>query len=136
MAFTSSQTSAVRSYLGYPSVFRWANPRLESALSVVGLDADVSAQVVSLLAKIDNVFTSIDGIALVSAGVKTLDKGDVELYQDNQQTAGMRSIGRTYVNRLSGIFGVPIYTDVFGVGGYKGDGWSEGTGISQLAGLG
>src|SRR5262249_50437082 len=123
MAFTSTQLASIRSYLGYPAVFKWANPRLESAMVQVGNDPDASAQVITILGMIDNVGTTTNARALVTGGVKSLEggKGGVELYQDTQQTRGMSDIGRQSVNRLSGIFGVPIYTDVFGKSGYPGD---------------
>lgn len=136
MAFTTAQATKIRHYLGYPQVYQQANPRLENAILVVGGDVDAVAIVQGLIADIDNVRTQIKGVALVSAGVKALDKGDVELYADNEQTRGMRSIGRSYVGELSGIFGVPIATDIFGTAGYQGDGWKANNARVSLAGLG
>jgi len=137
MAFTSTQTAAIRTYLGYPSVYKDANPRLESAFAVVALDSDVVAQVVALLASIANVFAQIEGTALEVAGLKSLDRGAVEWYGDKGSTttaSAMGSIGRMYVSRLSGIFGVPIATDVFGKYGYQGDGWKGNNGNSAPGG--
>lgn len=136
MAFTTAQATSIRHFLGYPQVYRQSNPRLESAIEVVGGDADAVAIVVALLASIDNVWASMESTALVSAGLKALDKGDVELYGDNAQTAGIQKIGRMFCARLSGLFGVPLATDVFGTTGYQGDAWKLTSGNSSLAGLG
>lgn len=136
MAFTTAESTKIRHYLGYPQLWRFQNPRLESALEVVGGDADAVQLVQALLASIDNVWAAVESTALVSAGLKSLDKGDVELYDNNQLTAGMQRIGRMYCSRLSGLFGVPIATDVFSTAGYGGDGWKAGNGNTTLAGLG
>jgi hypothetical protein len=136
MAFSSAEATTIRHYLGYPQVYRQSNPRLESAITLVGGDADAVALVQALLASIDNVWTALESTALVSAGLKSLDKGDVELYDDNAQTTGMRDIGRMFCSRLSGLFGVPIATDIFSTRGYQGDAWKATNGNSSLAGLG
>ncbi|WP_437489450.1 hypothetical protein WME75_10735 [Sorangium sp. So ce1014] len=136
MAFTSIEATKIRHYLGYPSLWRFQNPRLESAIMVVGGDPDATTIVQGLLTQIEAVRTQIQGTALAGAGLKALDKGDVELYPDNQQTQGMRSIGRSYVAELSSIFGVPINTDIFGTFGYQDDRWMMRNGRSSLTGLG
>ncbi len=135
MAFTSAQTASIRTYLGYPAIYRFANPRLESAIVLAAADDDVSAQVITILGNIAGVLTQIQGVALVSAGVTSLDKGDVSLDVGNAQTRGMVRIGRMWVAQLSGIFGVPVGTDVFGAVGYGGDGWMATNGMGHLTGL-
>jgi len=136
MAFTSPQATKIRHYLGYPQVYRQSNPRLEGAIEVVGGDVDAVALTVALLASIDNVWLAMETQALVSAGLKSLDKGDVELYDNQAKTVGIQRIGRMYCARLSGMFGVPIATDVFGTTGYQGDAWKLTSGNSSLAGMG
>lgn len=136
MAFTSAEATKVRHYLGYPQVYQYANPRLESAITVVGGDSDAVTLVQGLLASIDGVWTQIQTVALVSAGVKALDKGDVELYDNNMQTKGMRDIGRMFVARLSDLFGVPVANDIFGLQGYSGDAWRMNNARPTLMGLG
>jgi hypothetical protein len=136
MAFTSAEATKIRHYLGYPQVYRQSNPRLESAITVVGNDDDAVTLAQGLLASIDNVRATIESTALVSAGLKSLDKADVELYEDNSQTRGMRSIGKQYVSELSGLFGVPVQTDIFSTRGYQGDAWKATNGNSSLAGMG
>jgi hypothetical protein len=135
-AFTSAESTKIRHYLGYPQVYRQANPRLESAITVVGGDQDAVDLALGLLASITNVLGQIEATALVSAGLKSLDKGDVELYDGNAQTVGMQRIGRTFVAQLSGLFGVPIATDIFSMAGYQGDAWKASNGNTTLAGLG
>jgi hypothetical protein len=136
MAFTSAEATQIRHFLGYPQVYRQSNPRLESAILVVGNDPDATVLVQGLLAKIEAVRTEIQGTALASAGLKALDKGDVELYPDNQQTRGMKAIGRTHVAELSVIMGVPIANDIFGTVGYQGDAWKAQNARPTLTGLG
>lgn len=136
MAFTTSEAAAIRHALGYPQVYRHANPRLESALAVVGGDIDAATIVRGLLASIAGVRAQIEAVALPSAGVSGLDKGGVELHGAHAQIAGMRKIGRGYVGELSGLFGVPRSADIFGESGYQGDGWKANNGLSTIAGLG
>jgi len=135
MAFTTPEKARIRHALGYPQVYRFEDPRLEGALDTVGQDVDAVAIVQDLLAKIDDVRTKVHNVALGSAGLKALDKGDVELYGKNEQTAGMRAIGRGYCAELSGLFGIPLGTDIFGEAGYTGDRWAQSNGRSRFSGL-
>ncbi len=135
MAFTSSEKTKIRHYLGYPQVYRFEDPRLEGAIDTVGNDADAVSLVQDLLAKIDNVRAQLGSVALPSAGLKSLDKGDVELYDHNAQTEGMRGIGRGYCAELSGLFGIPLHTDIFGEVGYAGDKWVKQNGRSRVSGI-
>lgn len=123
MAFTSAEAVKIRHYLGYPYLWQFTNPRLEDAIVKVGENPDMVSLIQGLLASIDDVFAKISSIALLGSGVKALDKGDVELYQDNQQTKGMANIGRIYVNRLSDAMGVIIANDIFGTWGYGAETW-------------
>jgi hypothetical protein len=138
MAFTSPEATKIRRYLGYPSVFKYEDPRLEGVIVTVGQDADAVAEVQQTLADVDAVRAQLRSVALVSTGVKSLDKGDVELYADNQQSEGLRALGRTFCAQLSEIFGVPLANDFFGTKGYRDDAWmgaGRGT-FTGLAGMG
>lgn len=123
MAFTSEEAVKIRHYLGYPYMFQFVNPRLEDAIVKVGENPEMVTLIQGLLTSIDNVFTKLESVGLLGAGVKSLDKGDVELYQDNQQIQGMKDIGRMYVNRLSDAMGVIIANDIFGTRGYGPETW-------------
>jgi hypothetical protein len=143
MAFTSAESFKVRHYLGYPQVYRQSNPRLESAITLVGEDVDAVAAVQGLIVSIENVLTAIGSAGINAAGVKSLDQGALEFFGGGSsgvtKTAGLNSIGKQYVAQLSGIFGVPIATNIFGTVGYEGDAWKLGAGNSSwmgLAGLG
>jgi hypothetical protein len=136
MAFTTTQAAQIRLYLGYPSVWRYQDPALEGVLITVGSDVDASALVVGILANIVAVLAQIQNVALVSAGVKVLDKGDVELDVNNAQTKGCKDIGRMWVGQLSDLFGVPVANDIFGSAGYSGNGWARGNSRPTIAGLG
>lgn len=134
MAFTSAQKAKIRFYLGYPQVYLFANPRLESALDVIGANVDQSALVVALLAKLDaqnEEFIDAAG----AAGLRTLDKDDVGFFDGNSVILGNASVGRTLCNQLSITCGVPIANDIYGTHGYSGDGWRRTNGLSSLMGL-
>lgn len=134
MAFTSAEATKIRHYLGYPQVYRQSNPRLESAIVVVGGDADAVTLVQGILVSVEAALAAINGKGLDSAGVKALDKGDVELYQGGA-IRDPKEVGRTAVAQLSTTFGVPIANDVFGTGGYSGDAWKGQNARTSLAGL-
>ncbi len=132
MAFTSEEAVKIRHYLGYPYIYQFANPRLESAIELVGANPDMVTLIQGLLASIDDVFAKLGSIGLLGAGIKALDKGDVELYQDNQQIKGMKDIGRMFVNRLSDAMGVVIANDIFGTLGYGAETWKLNNAHSSL----
>ncbi len=121
MAFTDAQKAKIRRYLGYPDVFRYANTRLESAIDVVGGRAEVQALVEADLAALDTIDAKLSSVASSQGGLKRID--DIEFYE-GQAVSQIRSDGRRMAGRLSITFGVPIEGDVFGSGGYTGDGWS------------
>lgn len=131
MSFTSAQAASIRQYLGYPQVFRYANPRLESAITTVGSDADVSALVIDKLTKIAAIEAQIVNIATISAGVKKAD--DVELYDDasgNKVLKGLCRQGNMYCAQLAGNIGVPLPKQYFSTTGYTGDNWMDYSGNS------
>lgn len=135
MAFTLTQKAKIRHGLGYPQVYREANPRLEGALDVVGADAEASAIVVDLLAKIDAAIVDFANSAK-SAGIRTLDKDDVGFFDKNSVMSGNADLGRVWTARLSIIMGVPIANDIFGRRGYGGDAWSINNAHTSLMGIG
>ena len=137
MAFTEAQKLKIRVYLGIPSIYRYRDPRLEGAITVVGNDADASAEVVSILAKLATVETDIDS-AMTTAGLKRAD--EVEWYAGKGGTAGNAVVeaqaakGRRWCSRLSQILGTPIVNDAFGTQGYGGD-WYMGPSFQNSSGI-
>lgn len=124
MAFSTAQAASIRLYLGYPEVFRQANPRLEGAITVVGTDTDASALVTGILTQLANVETSIQS-TYDGAGIKRAD--EVEFFGGAEGASVIqqqRQYGRRLCSQLSLIFGVPLGGDAFGEGGYQGDGWA------------
>jgi len=117
---TETQKAQIRQYLGYPDYFRYKHTRLESVLTNMSNEAEVIiagvlAQLVAVEAQI------VDAIG--QAGVIRVD----EIWFEKtgiQRILQMRKQGRMYAARLSIIVGVPIYSDVFGSGGYLGDNFS------------
>lgn len=126
MSFTSAQAAQIREYLGYPQVYRDANPRLESAITQVGGDADASALVIDKLTKVATIEAQILNIATLSAGVKKAD--EVELYDDasgNKVLKGLCRQGNMYCAQIAGTFGVPLLKAFFSTTGYTGDDWKQ-----------
>lgn len=135
MPFTNSEAYQIRKYLGYPQVYRQANPRLESAIEQVGLDPDAVADVQALLAKIAALQTVIDQEDTFVAGLKSVDNQEVEWYQDKNGSSNGPLMahwqqGNSLCNQLSIIFGVPIENRIFGTRGYTGDNWKQFSGSS------
>jgi len=135
MAFTTAQAMQIRTYCGYSSLYLYLNPRLEGAITTVGNDVDGSALALGYVANVLAVLNDIQAMALPSAGVKSLDKGDVELYDKHAQIEGKKMIGRMWVGLLSALFGVPVAADIFDGRGYRGDGWAKGQ-VGRLSGMG
>lgn len=120
MAFTDAQKAQIRRYLGYPDVYRQANPRLESALNLVGDRPDSKALIEADLAALMTLETKLTA-AQAYGGLKRVD--DIEFYPNAAQTKSLRDEGRRVVGRISITMGVAPAADVFGAGGYAGDSW-------------
>lgn len=136
MAFTDGQRVQIRLVLGYPDVFRYYNPRLESCFDVIGGRPDTQAAVEDLLTKIAALDTKL-GAIINLAGLKRAE--DVEWFQamNAKMSAPMTAVatlGRIYISRLSSLMGVPIWGDFFGEGGYAGDAYI-GAGNQRSGGM-
>lgn len=121
--FTDTEKTLIRLYLGFPNIWRDANPMLESAIDVVGNQPATVSLVQTLLTNIENADNQVNQ-ALLSAGIKKVD--EVEFFGNhsgNSSSNDARKNGRMWVNRLSIIFGVPIQNDVFSNLGYQGNNW-------------
>jgi hypothetical protein len=130
MAFTSAETYKIRKYLGYPQVYLQANPRLESAIPLVGTNVDAVADVQAILASMALIETNLVD-ALSTAGLKRAE--EIEWYQDSSGSSVVKSLNgqaNKFCNQLSIIFGVPIANRIFGGQGYSGDAWKSFNGNS------
>jgi hypothetical protein len=145
MAFTDEHKVQIRFFLGYPFAFQYLNPRLESAISLVGANAPAQAIVEGLLGKLVT-FYGIDpgnpggpaqiDKAITQAGVKAVESVDdrVEFGTTGNATSGASSsailntqndAAKQLVGALSSMMGVEIANNVFGKSGYTGDNWAR-----------
>ncbi|MDI3282120.1 hypothetical protein [Polyangium sp. 15x6] len=146
MAFSEAQKTDIRFYLGYPDVYRYANPRLENAIEVVGGRPESQAKVELLLSLLANVMGANAGDpaqidkALQNAGLKAVESADDRIEfgdssgEGTYSSSSLNSVsdyGRMLVSALSSFMGVPIASNVFGKGGYVGDQWSQTNGMSN-----
>jgi hypothetical protein len=125
MAFTDTQKAQIRQYLGYPDVYRYANPRLEGALEVMGERPEVVTIVTTILANLATADAKVNSV-LAMAGIKTAD--EVEFFQAGAGNAAVndaRRYGRMWAGRLSKLIGVPKANDAFSESGYNGDWWAN-----------
>lgn len=136
MAFTLAQAQAIRQYLGYPTLFRYRNTRLEAAITLVGDDAEASAAVVVILADLAAVETAFSEAAS-DAGLARVDEVEWHPGSGGKATAGMdaqRTVGRMHCSRLSQLFGVPLWGDFWGTLGFAGDSFM-GPAMQQSGGM-
>lgn len=128
MAFTNAQKVNIRFYLGYPQVYLQSNPRLESAIIVVGNDSDASTMVTDILASLVATNVNLTDVQ-DTVGLKRAE--DIEWHAGMERMKSLRSEGRRYCSQLSALFGVPVASDVFGTSGYQGDSWKGSNGLSS-----
>lgn len=127
MALTSTEKANARLYLGYPTLFRYQNTRLESVLG--DLDADAETLARSILTELTTLDAAIAAASLSGArgALKAVDEVEWYAPKDSMvKVVGFVERGRMLVTRLSLIFGVPLYGDYFGSYGYPGDTFSSG----------
>lgn len=133
MAFSESQKVDIRFYLGYPDVYRYANPRLESAMEVVGGRPESQAKVELLLAKLNTLYGTNANSPLEQqvnfAGIKKVESADdVVEFGGNEGSGSQISTdqsiyGKKIISALSSFMGIPIASDIFSKQGYLGDNW-------------
>lgn len=127
MALTGAQTTAIRTYLGYPNLNRYKHTRLEGTFA--SLDADGEAALVAILSELATVDAVLAAAGQTVSAQGTLKKVDeVEWYNTTtgaSNGSGALARGRTLITRLSVLLGVPTYGDYFGRTGYPGDTYSD-----------
>ncbi len=126
MALTTAQQLKARLILGYSYFWRYANPRLDSAIAIVSNDVDMSAEAVVILTQIAAVDTQIASL-YGSAGIKKADEVEFFASSEGSVVTQQRKLGRQLCNRMSLLVGVPIANDYFGESGYGGDDWATST---------
>ena len=131
MAFTTTQAAQIRQFLGYSSLFRYLNTRLESAIEIAGADASSKTLVETALTNLASIDTQITTLGLSTAGVKKVD--EVEFFERGK-VAELQRLGRMWVGRISMVLGVPPYGDVFGADGYPGDTFTADSAIAGRSG--
>jgi hypothetical protein len=135
--FTPAQAAQCRMYLGYPDLYRYMDPRLESILSGDQISADAMTLITGILAQLvanDALIYGTNGQPGITgeiAGLKKLEQ--IEFYQA-QSTKDLRIIRKELATRLSNMLGVPFYGDAMGEGGYPGDTYSETGGLGNPGG--
>lgn len=117
---TATQKAQIRLYLGYPDFFRYKHTRLESVLE--NLSPESELLIVDALTKLVTIEDASLEAGTAGAGVKRVD--EIWFETGTVRTTEIKKTGRQYVGRLSIITGVPIYSDVFGSGGFLGDTFS------------
>lgn len=116
MAFSSSEKSQIRRYLGYSGGFRDLNYHLESMMDLLGADVDEAAYVRTLLTEIAAVDTAINtagvgGAAATYGAVKKVDELEfhpLTIGQTGTSTLTGVSYGEVLINRLSLELGIGI----------------------------
>lgn len=148
MAFTEEQKVDIRFFLGYPDIYRYANPRLESAIQVVGGRPESQKKVEVLLERLNAIYgvdpgdpgqidkvLQILGITKVESADDLVEYGNSSKDSSGQFTSSIQNnisdYGRMLVGALSSFFGVSIGSNVFGMRGYVGDSWSKTNGMSN-----
>ena len=110
--------------MGYPDIFRYKNPRLESIIAGDVIQQETADLVRTYLADFQTVEAKILSRGLAVAGLKRAD--EVEFYNGTAYRE-LRSWGKMYVARISIALGIPVYSDVFDTRGYSGDSYSAGS---------
>lgn len=115
-----AEKAKIRLFLGYADEFRYKSTRLESTL--VNISDEAIDQVRAVLTNLATVENLILTIGLANIGLKRVD--EVWFTDGVTQINQQRKAGRIFIGQLSIIFGVPIYSDYFGSGGWLGDSFS------------
>lgn len=111
MAFTSAERVKIRLYLGWPGTANW-DSSLESAIDIASADADVTAEVQTILADIASIETEIRGLH----GIALAEKVE-ESTLNPRRYPDLRAAGRREVKKLSAFLNdAEIRRDVFATG--------------------
>lgn len=124
-AFTADEDLTIRQLLGYPFTFRYANPRLDSAIDLAASNVAAHARALSIIAEVATLEQELKD-ARANAGIAAVD--EIQFFQGRRGNGiagidGLRSAGRQLSSRLSQMMGVPLAGDYWGERGYSGDGF-------------
>lgn len=110
MAFSEAQKIKLRKLLGWPA-YATADTTLESAIALIGANADAQAEVEAVLAKIAIIETEIEGLHSIALAQKVEESElNPNRYRD------LRTAGRREVRQLSILLNTEVRRDVFGTG--------------------
>lgn len=106
MAFTNTEMTAIRDYLGWTARFTQFDSALERAFAFVGNltaggDASIEDQIRTLLGKVQNIETQIDSatarFAADQVGSIKLNRNEIRQWADR---------GQAYIGRIARLLGV------------------------------
>jgi hypothetical protein len=119
MAFSTTQRTQVRMYLGYPSLLDSnTDYKLESMLDTIGSQPSEQATVEAILTELATLDAAIaTGSTTVDARGAVKRADEVEFFGPHESGGGVtsaKSRARTLCGRLSMRLGVPLAGDYFG----------------------
>src|SRR5690349_6720682 len=123
--FTALEKAKIRTYLGYPDLFRYKNTRLESALDALSPEGETLVR--ENLTKLATIDDTTIAEAFANGRLKRVDEIEWHAATSTQLSDHDLALlqARLWAGRISTIFGVPFYADAFGDEGYPGDKLSE-----------
>lgn len=111
MAFTETQKSKIRTYLGYTDLFPDYHHFLNNAFEIVS--EETQTEIENLLTLLENVDTELTTTVLDTAGLTNVGRGEVE-FEPGQKIKDLRTTGRMLAKRIADKLGVSIQNDAFG----------------------
>ena len=112
--FTDIQKDQIRTYMGMPLLFRRANSILENAMSTIENANDSNATfnaVAATLVLLQSIDAKIDSNAALMLATEVMDE---VVFDAIRADAGLRRVGRTYINRLSIHLSMDVASDYYG----------------------
>ncbi len=119
-AWTSAERVSIRKYLGFPTLFRQIEPRIENAIQSVQAVADggvlpddsTQASMRAVLAKLDSLETKISDL-YCQFQIEQVGKEELHLNM-SMALAMFKSEGRRLIHQLSIPLGTRVVRDYFG----------------------
>jgi hypothetical protein len=113
MAFTDSQRSKIRTYLGYPDRFLSYSGNIENAIDFFGEDVSLQEEVEDILSDLEIIDTAIMSGRSV-AGIKSAGQGDVEFYESGK-ISDLKRTGNWLINSLAIKMGISCARPYYGI---------------------
>jgi len=110
--FTDVQKDQIRTYMGMPLLFHKANTILENAISTIeNADTATFNAVADTLVKLQAIDAKIDSNSALMLATQVMDE---VIFDAIRADAGLRRVGRTYINRLSIHLSMDVAADYYG----------------------